>query len=210
MAGEETAGLAHALNERRIPLIVDEVFHHLYFGTAQPSAAGLDNAIVVGDMSKSLSLGGLRVGWLIDSDPIRRERMINARNYFTISGSPLTEAFATQALASADAILTRLVTVARTNLERLQGFIESHSSTFGWVRPEGGTMAFLWLKSGRDTRPLCEAWAGASVLVAPGDCFGMPPYLRVGIGASVPEDFEQALAIMSRAMASDTSLVNAH
>ena len=34
--------------------------------------------------------------------------------------------------------------------------------------------AFPWLRSAADARPLCIDAAAAGVLVAPGDCFGMP------------------------------------
>ena len=66
----------------------------------------------------------------------------------------------------------------------------------------GGTLAFLWLNSGADARPLCEKFAKAGVLIAPGDCYGMPSYLRIGFGACEPADFEEALSIMSRILSS--------
>ena len=44
------------LEARAIPLIVDEVYHPLYFGAETAPASGVPNTIVVGDMSKALSL----------------------------------------------------------------------------------------------------------------------------------------------------------
>jgi histidinol-phosphate/aromatic aminotransferase/cobyric acid decarboxylase-like protein len=40
-------------------------------------------------MSKALSLAGLRMGWIVDADPERRKKLIDARSYFTISSSPV-------------------------------------------------------------------------------------------------------------------------
>ena len=60
------------------------------------SAAGLPHATVISDFSKALSLSGLRIGWMIDHDPKRRERYRNARNYFTITGNVFGERIATQ------------------------------------------------------------------------------------------------------------------
>ena len=105
---DEVVKLAAALDERRIPLLVDEVYHPLYFGAPMLSAATLPNTIVVGDLSKALSLSGLRIGWLIDRDARRRERLIDMRSYFTISGSPITEAIASHALTHRRVILSRL------------------------------------------------------------------------------------------------------
>src|SRR5215475_9805922 len=64
--------LASTLGEQDIPLIVDEVYHPLYFKGEVPSAAKVPNAIVVSDFSKAFSLSGLRLGWIIDRDANRR------------------------------------------------------------------------------------------------------------------------------------------
>jgi aspartate/methionine/tyrosine aminotransferase len=44
---DETGTLAAALAERRVPLIVDEVYHPLYFGARPPSAASMNNVLVM-------------------------------------------------------------------------------------------------------------------------------------------------------------------
>ncbi len=202
MSHAETRRLALELSPRRIPLVADEVFHHVYYGEPQASAAGLDNVIQIGDLSKSLSLPGVRIGWLIDPHADRRRRMIDARSYFTISSSCLMEAFATVGLRSSKRLISRLHEVTRANMDRLEKFMAQHASLLGWVRPQGGTLAFPWLKSGADSRPLCEALAKAGVLVAPGDCYGMPSYLRIGLGATEPADFDKAMAVASRVIGS--------
>ena len=168
MAPEEIGKLAASLAERRIPLLVDEVYHPLYFGAQTPSATKFPNTIVVGDASKALSLSGLRVGWLIDRDAARRDRLINLRSYFTISGSPITEAIATHALTHRGAIFARMESVARANLSLLEQFMQAHRSSIGWARPLGGPVAFPWWLDGRDARPMCEVLAREGVLTAPG------------------------------------------
>jgi aspartate/methionine/tyrosine aminotransferase len=195
----QVARLAGLLAERGIPLIVDEVYHPLYFGAAVPSTANVLNTVVVGDLSKALSLSGLRIGWLIDRDAHRREQLINLRSYFTVSGSPITEAIAVHALTHRDAILARLEEVTRMNLARLDEFMNTHRSTLGWVRPCGGTVAFPWRLDGRDARPMCEALANNGVLVAPGDCFEAATHFRVGFGAQAG-GFQQALDIAAGSM----------
>jgi aspartate/methionine/tyrosine aminotransferase len=192
----EIETLAQALSARVIPLIVDEVYHPLYFGAEVASASGIANTIVVGDMSKALSLAGLRMGWIIDADPERRKRIIDARSYFTISGSPILEAIAVVALRNRNAILSRLTSVVEANLALLDGFMQRHADTLSWVRPTGGTVAFPWFRDGSNSRPWCEALAGQGVLVAPGDCFGAPDHFRLGFGAQ-SEGFGEALELAS-------------
>ncbi|MEP7247074.1 MAG: pyridoxal phosphate-dependent aminotransferase [Gammaproteobacteria bacterium] len=200
MAVAELTKLAEALAARGIPLAVDEVYHPLYFNEPRPSAAVLPNTIVLNDMSKALSLPGLRTGWLIDRDAKRRKRLINARSYFTISSSPILEALATTALTARGAILSRLDSVARANLALLDGLMHEHRSVLQWVRPVGGTVSFPWFVDGRDSRPFCEALAKAGVLVAPGDCFEAPAHFRLGFGGQESR-FQDPLTIFSRVLA---------
>jgi aspartate/methionine/tyrosine aminotransferase len=193
----ELRRLAGSLSERGIALLVDEVYHPLYFGTEVPSAAKVPNTIVVSDLSKAFSLSGLRLGWIIDRDPKRREQLIDLRSYFTICSSPLTEAIAAHALAHAGAVLARLREVAQANLALLKQFMERHRGTLGWIPPEGGTVAFPWMVDGRDSRPICQTLAREGVLVAPGDCFGLPEHFRIGVGAQAT-GFRDALQVASR------------
>jgi aspartate/methionine/tyrosine aminotransferase len=200
MLPAEQRKLAEALAARGIPLIVDEVYHPLYFSGPAPSASTLPNTIVLGDFAKALSIPGLRIGWLIDRDARRREALLDMRSYFTISGSPLTEAIGAHALAHAPAIIARLSEVARGNLALLTAFMDEHRGVVSWAPPGGGTTCFPWLRDGRDARPLCEALAKAGVLAAPGDCFEMPAHFRLGYGA-MRSGYAEALEIFRGVLA---------
>jgi aspartate/methionine/tyrosine aminotransferase len=200
MPRTEIEALAVALAERGVPLLVDEVYHPLYFAAPQPSAAGIPNVIVTSDLSKALSLPGLRTGWLIDADTDRRARIIDARSYFTISSSPLLERLATQALQHSNAILTRLRSVAQNNIAMLDRLVSESGGRLDWVRPEGGTTAFPWLVDGRDSRPFCQSLAAQGILLAPGDCFGHPAHMRLGF-AQQAEGFDVAVGRIAEALA---------
>jgi len=197
----DLANLAAALAARGVPLLVDEVYHPLYFGTPLPSAAGIENVIVLSDMSKALSLPGLRTGWIIDRDAERRRRIVDARSYFTISSSPLLERLAAHALVHSDLILDRLRTIADANLARLDALIAGLHGVLAWTPPRGGTTAFPWFGDGRESRPFCETLADAGVLVAPGDCFGHASHMRIGF-AQQADRFDVAIeritALVSR------------
>ena len=200
MVAAEQRKLAEALAARGIPLIVDEVYHPLYFSAPNPSASALPNTIVLGDFAKALSIPGLRIGWLIDRDAARREELLDLRSYFTICCSTLTEAIGAHALAHAPAILARLESVARANLALLTQFMDEHRAMLGWAPPAGGTTCFPWFRDGRDARPTCEAMAKAGVLLAPGDCFELPAHFRVGFGA-MRAGYGYALAIFRGVLA---------
>jgi aspartate/methionine/tyrosine aminotransferase len=200
MSAAEQRILAETLAARGIPLIVDEVYHPLYFGEDVAGAASLPNTIVIGDFAKAMSLPGLRLGWLVDRDTKRRDALLDLRSYFSISCSPLTEAIGAHAMANQDAILARLRETAGANLALLAKFVEQHRDRIGWAPPGGGTTCFPWLLDGGDARPLCAALAKAGVLVAPGDCFDAPAHMRVGFGA-MRTGYAEALGIFGDVLA---------
>jgi aspartate/methionine/tyrosine aminotransferase len=205
MPANEQRKLADLLATRGVALIVDEVYHPLYHGPLYhgapvASAAKLPNTIVLGDFAKALSIPGLRIGWLIDADAQRRGALLDLRSYFTISGSPLTEAVGAHVLAHSREVLARLQAVSRANLELLTKFMHAHREAIGWTPPAGGTTCFPWLRDGRDARPLCELLARDGVLVAPGDCFEMPAHFRIGVGA-LTSGYQDALEIFHAVLA---------
>jgi aspartate/methionine/tyrosine aminotransferase len=202
MDRNEIKRLASALATRSIPLIVDEVYHPLYFGDPQPSAAGVDNVIVTSDLSKAFSLPGLRTGWIIDAHASRRARIIDARSYFTISSSPLLETLAAHAIRQRHEILAKLERTAIANLDCLGTLMAEVGDTLSWVRPHGGTTSFPWFTDGRNSRKDCEALADKGVLVAPGDCFGHPAHLRIGF-AQEASGFASAIEIIHEHLAAN-------
>jgi aspartate/methionine/tyrosine aminotransferase len=186
--------LAAALTSRGVPLLVDEVYHGLYHDAPVPSAARLDgDVIVVGSMSKSLSLSGLRTGWLIDRNRERLDALIDVRTYFSISNSAAGERLAAFALTHAESVIGRTRAAVGRNLALLDALFERHADLLSWVRPRGSTVAFPAFTDGRSARPFCLACAEAGVLVVPGDCFGCPPHFRLGYGGD-PDAFVAGLA----------------
>jgi aspartate/methionine/tyrosine aminotransferase len=195
----EMETLHDACAERGVPFVSDEVYHPIYHGAEMRSAARLKHAIVLGDMSKALCLSGLRTGWLIDRDPQRRARYCNARSYFTVSNTAVGERLAAHAIRHRDAIYERARWIAEANLALLDHFFAEFGRVLRWVRPSGGMTAFPWLADGGDGREFCKRIARHGVLLAPGDCFGMPAHFRIGFAAS-GEKFAAGLERLAAAM----------
>ncbi|HET9529060.1 MAG TPA: aminotransferase class I/II-fold pyridoxal phosphate-dependent enzyme, partial [Blastocatellia bacterium] len=192
ISDDEMTALHDHLAERDIQFVVDEVYHPIYHGQETRSAARLERATVLGDLSKSFCLSGLRVGWIVERDAKRIEQYLDARSYFTISNTPVGEAMAAVAVRNREKIFGRARAVLRSNLDLLDQFMSDHASLFGWVRPPGGMTAFPWLISDQDARGFCESLAARGVLLAPGDCFKMASHFRLGFGAS-GDRFPQAI-----------------
>jgi aspartate/methionine/tyrosine aminotransferase len=184
--------------ERGVQFVSDEVYHPIYHGEEMRSAARLPHSTVLGDFSKALCLSGLRVGWMIERDAKRRARYTNARSYFTVSNTALSERLAVLALEHRDAIYGRARRIAQANLNLLDQFFDEFRTVLKWVRPSGGMTAFPWLTpvmlaDGGDAREFCQRLVSHGVMLAPGDCFGMPSHFRLGFAAS-GESFPRGIA----------------
>jgi aspartate/methionine/tyrosine aminotransferase len=204
LSDEEMQGLHDFCVDRGIQFVSDQVYHPIYHGPRTQSAARLPHATVIGDFSKALCLSGLRVGWMIEHDPLRRERYRNARNYFTITGNVFGERLAVLALEHSQTIYARASQIANQNLALLDRLFAQHDGFLHWLRPRGGMTAFPWLADGVDTREFCLRLAKRGVLMAPGDCFGQPSHFRLGFAASgdrfplAMERFAEFLQVESR------------
>jgi aspartate/methionine/tyrosine aminotransferase len=191
--------LEELASKRGAQLVVDEVYHPIYRGSAPRSAGEYTRATILGDFSKAFSLSGIRAGWILERDPKRREDYWNARAHFSISNNFPGELLAEVAVRNREKIFGRAREVAESNLTTLDRFFREHREILGWVRPEGGMTAFPWLVSGENARPFCEAAAAKGVLLAPGDCFGFPSHFRLGFGACA-EGYGDAVEILSGAV----------
>ena len=167
MPRDEIVRLAAALAERRVPLVVDEVYYPLYFDTAPQSAASIDNVIVIGDMSKALSLAGLRMGWIVDANAERRSRIIDARSYFTISSSPILEALAAHALLHHEVLLARLRAVATANLDALSAHMLDVADTWSGSGPSAGPLLSPGSATGATAVPSARLWRLPACLLRP-------------------------------------------
>ncbi len=184
LSDQEMENLHDFCAGRKIQFVSDEVYHPIYHGTELRSAARLPHATVFGDFSKALCLSGLRVGWIVERDAERRERYLNMRSYFTVTNTAVGERLAVLALQHREAIYSRARRVAQSNLALLDQVFAEHADILRWIRPGGGMTAFPWLADGSDAREFCRRLAQRGVLMAPGDCFGMPSHFRLGFATS--------------------------
>jgi len=191
--GEEELEAVHEFAAARgIQLVSDEVYHPIYHGNPAKSAARLPHATVISDLSKALSIPGVRTGWIIEHDAERRRQYWTARSYFTVSNTTTGEILAEIAIRKRDVVLGKAQETATRNLRLLEHFMADHGDVLGWIPPQGGMTAFPWLLSGENSRPFCQAAAERGTLLAPGDCFDSPEYFRIGFAAA-GDQFSAAL-----------------
>jgi len=196
LGSEEMRELHDFAAARGVQFVSDEVFHPIYHGRAGASAAQLPRATVVGDLSKALSLGGLRLGWILERDAGRRSQYLNARECVTVSNTPLGEFLGEIAIRHSEQVLGRTRETTSANLRLLEGVLARSGEVLEWIRPAGGMTAWVRLAGGGDARKFCEEALRYGLLLAPGVCWGFPDHMRVGFGVG-REWYPQAMERLS-------------
>jgi aspartate/methionine/tyrosine aminotransferase len=184
LSDAEMEGLHDYCAARGVQFVSDQVYHPVYHGPAMRTAARLPCATTLGDFSKALCLSGLRLGWVVEPDAKRRRDYLNGRSYFTVCSTSISERLGTLALRHREAIYARARRTAARNLELLGAFFAERKHIFQYTPPGGGMTAFPRMTDGRDAREFCVRALRSGVMLAPGDCFGMPEYFRIGFAAS--------------------------
>lgn len=189
--------LVEFASEHKIIIFSDEVYRPLFHGMTPanpefpPSLVnmGYREVVITGSMSKAYSLAGIRVGWIASRDRSMIEAIATARDYTTISVSQLDDAVASYALGQSvlHALLKRNIQLAKTNLGLLESFVNTHGSICSWVKPTGGTTAFIkFEKRGEalDDEKFCvDVIEKTKVMLLPGSkCFGTEfrGFVRIG------------------------------
>jgi hypothetical protein len=156
-----------------------------------------DRLLVTGGLSKAYGLPGLRIGWVVGPAATATE-LWGRKDYLTISPGALSDRLARTALRPEvrARILVRTRGILNANYPVLEEWVRRRGSLFRLVPPRAGAIAFLryeWPVS--STELVTRLREEQSVLVVPGDHFGMDGFLRVGFG-NEPEDLREGLARM--------------
>ncbi len=163
-------------------LLCDEVYRGLYLeeGAAVPSAVELSpRAIATGSFSKTYSLSGLRLGWMVGPQEVIHACQIH-RDYTTISCNMVGDRLATLALRHRDKVMARNLTLLRNNFRLVDDWV-AEETLVSYVPPRAGTTAFLQYDLDVPSRQLCESLVKEkSTFLVPGQCFEMEGYLRLG------------------------------
>ncbi|MBA2303584.1 MAG: aminotransferase class I/II-fold pyridoxal phosphate-dependent enzyme [Acidobacteria bacterium] len=159
-----------------------------------------DRVLVTGGLSKAYGLPGLRIGW-IAGPPQTIEQLWGIHDYTTIAPGALSDRLARIALAPAgrERLLARTRGIVRANYPLLRSWLEKRKG-FSHVAPEAGAIAFIRYSHGINSTALVDRLRiEKSVLVVPGDHFGMDGYLRIGFG-SHPEHLAGSLSRIGELM----------
>ncbi|MBN3764278.1 aminotransferase [Burkholderia sp. Ac-20365] len=138
-----------------------------------------EKGISTGSMSKTWSLAGLRVGWIVAPVELL-ERVRTHRDYNTISVGMLNDLLASIALENRKAILERNHGILRGNLAVLDGWI-AKEPLLSYVKPKSGTTALVRVNVDMSSRDFCIALIEKTgVMFTPGSALDVEGYVRIG------------------------------
>jgi len=143
-----------------------------------------ERTIVTSGLSKAYGLPGLRIGWIV-APPSFIEMTWALHDYTTIAPGALSDRLARIALAPARRmrLLERTRSILHANLPLVEQWLRDHDRAFSWIRPEAGAIFYVRYNYAiNSTELVTRLRETKSVLIVPGDHFGMDGYLRVGYG----------------------------
>lgn len=182
VAPEDLGELARRLAPLGVHLIVDEVFREMRSGHPPSAWDGQDNLIVIGSMSKSYALPGLRVGWIV-ANPELVVKARQFRKYTSLNPGSRDQLWALAALEQRVAVLERTWALTEGGAELATRWIADHPEDFELVAPPAGGLFFPRLLRDVPTLDFCaELVRDTGVLLAPGSvCYESEGFLRLGV-----------------------------
>ena len=169
--------------------------------TTQSFWGSYDKLVVTSGLSKAYGLPGLRIGWVV-STPVFAAEAWARHDYTTICPSAVNDHLATLALGAPvrDIILDRTRRILNTNYPVLDAWLKGVGAGLTWRAPEAGAVCFVRYPRALEASHIVERLrAEHSVLLVPGEHFGMPGYLRFGYGGNLAQ-LEHALAETERGL----------
>ena len=148
-----------------------------------------DKVLAMGSMSKAYGLPGLRIGWVVG--PAETLDEIWARHeYITISATMLSNKLA--AIALSPPVRPRIIERTRNYIRQgypvLQQWMERHKETFSFTPPQAAAITFVRYHLDINSTEFTERLRKEkSVLIVPGDHFGMDHFVRISFG--LPHDY---------------------
>jgi aspartate/methionine/tyrosine aminotransferase len=187
---EEMGAIVAAAERVGAWIVADEIYRgaEVDKDVSSPTFWGqYDRVVITSGLSKAFAMPGLRVGWVVAPPELIREVRVR-HDYTTLSAGMVSDvlaAFAMQAEVR-ESILARTRAIIRANLPVLEDWIAAQGDLLTYVRPEAGAIAYVkYDLPERSTALVDRIRQEQSVLLVPGDMFGLGRGLRIGFGCEL-------------------------
>lgn len=180
-------------------VLCDEVYRFLNHEktTSSTSIAEIyEKGISTFSMSKTFSLAGIRVGFVVANEDIIEE-INHQRQYNTISISAIDDFIACVALENKDKIIERNLKIVKDGKKALLDRISTEDK-ISVSKLEAGTTAFVKYEDSRNSYDFClDLFKDTGVLLLPGDAMEIPNHCRIGYCGEI-NNFKEGLLEFSK------------
>jgi aspartate/methionine/tyrosine aminotransferase len=181
--------IADALKGKRVHLISDEIYRDLYYTEARSQAFEFEHpqTIIIGGLSKSMSMTGWRLGWLGGEADFIRSALI-LHGYVTTCASTVSQKAGLMNWTN-EAAEAR-VGIRRIFRERRDYLLELLTKELGLraVVPDGAFYTMVDVSAYGSSLDVAERMLAQRVITVPGAAFGHQGegFLRVSFCADMP------------------------
>lgn len=180
--------ISQTLKQHGAYLISDEIYRELYYTAERPQSVSsfYDRTIVIGGLSKSMSMTGWRVGWVTGDETVIRSCLV-LHGYVTTCASTISQKAAlaswTDEAEQARADFRKTFAARREHLLQL---IERDLDLRA-VAPEGAFYTMVDVRAFGSSMKVADALLSEGVTTVPGGAFGTESegYLRVSFCADL-------------------------
>jgi len=193
LTSSELDAIARIADKHGAWILSDEVYRGAEIdGVETASMWGRSaRAIVTSGLSKAYGLPGLRIGWIV-APPSLIASLWSYHDYTTIAPGALSDRLARVAMQPERRarLFERTRNILQKNLGLMEGWLKD-AGGFHWIRPEAGAIVYVRYDHPINSTILVNRLREEkSVLIVPGDHFGMDGYLRLGFGE--PPEYNRA------------------
>lgn len=201
MPDENKKEVVRLLAENEIPLIEDDVYGDLYFGTSRPKCCKsfdkAGNVLYCSSISKTLA-PGYRVGWIAPGkymDKILKLKLLHSTSSISIVNEAVASFLKTGKYEK------HLQQMRRTLQSNYQNYVQTIAESFPegtkTGRPQGGLSLWVEFDKKMDTRALYDLAIKQNISIAPGRMFTLQDQfencMRLCIGLPWSEDTQAKL-----------------
>ena len=170
-------------------LVSDEIYRGAEVSTDETTGSfwgRYDKVIVTSGLSKAFAMPGLRIGWVVGPESFVRDLWVH-HDYTTLTPGMISDTLAAVAMrpAARERILARTREIVRAQLPPLEEWIATHPY-FRYEAPDAGAIAYIEYDLPIGSTELVDrVREEQSVLLVPGDMFGLDAGFRCGFGYDI-------------------------
>jgi aspartate aminotransferase len=187
LSRSELMEMSAALDGTNVYVISDEIYRELYYTTERPASISdfYARTLVIGGLSKSMSMTGWRIGWLCGDEDVIKSALV-LHGYVTTCASTISQKAALEAAWTDEAESERAL-MRQIFRERRDYLLALLNNVPGWraAQPDGAFYTMVRTGAQGDSLSIAETLLKHGVITVPGSAFGSEGegYLRVSFCA---------------------------